>query len=155
MDDQNDPDYKDYQDYLEYQRHISGAQPQGMSTSDLARRMIPPGKYQDMAAQATSPDSVTEAMSGAALGGTAGSAAALGKGAARMVGKAVGSGAANDVLGVVSPRIAKLAALLGKIAPEAESGAAKEAGEAVAPLSNAGPSAPKPRIDPFTKKRIP
>lgn len=74
----------------------------------------------------------------------------------------IGSGAANDVLGVVSPRAAKLVAFFSKLsskaAPEVESAAGPVSEEAEALVKRGVSKEPtttaKTRIDPFTKKVI-
>lgn len=128
--DQNDPDYQEYQQYLEYQKHLnkSFGHP---STQDIAKAYIPKGPYQDIAS-GFDPTLAAEGMTGA---GPAKSATSAIGGAVKQAGTGIGKilgkpGVANDLLGLASPRLAKLASLLGKIAPEAENGAAQVAKEA-------------------------
>lgn len=82
--------------------------------------------------KATSPDEANSLAGGLIPGGPVASKIAgylgkAGKGVAGAVGDTMGSGLANDALGMVSPRLAKLASFLGKVAPKAEEKVAEQA----------------------------
>lgn len=85
--------------------------------------------------RATSPDEVGRLAGGlvtsspmvSKLAGYLGQAGGAVKDVAGSASKAVSSGAAGDLLGVVSPRAAKLASLLGRMAPKAEEEASQAA----------------------------
>jgi hypothetical protein len=149
--DQNDPDYQEYQQYLEYLKHPAHPSQQRPSTQDIAKAYIPKGSYQDQAVN-FDPVAAAEGMAGA--GPAKATASAVGKGvkqAGSYVGQILGKpGVVNDLLSLASPRLGKLASLLGKIAPEVEGGATQAvkqaAPEAASVVEDVAASAPKPKL---------